>query len=200
MGRGAGAPARRGARGGGAGPSAARGRDADGARGAARVLGGWRSRAWSSRALLRRGGRAAGGGGARDRGASRSSSWTGSCATTASRRTTRAATRRRRGGRRLASRGDGMWTAGEPEPGDPDWFDRLEPMPLSAMDTPIALTGEVNRLPRTFVLCERWGMGEQAERALARGWQVRGGGLLARVPAAPSRKVRGAAAGGARRT
>ena len=71
-----------------------------------------------------------------------------------------------------ASRGDGMWTAGRPEPGDPDWFDRLEPMPLSAMDTPIALTGEVDRLPRTFVLCERWGMGEQAERALARGWRV----------------------------
>jgi pimeloyl-ACP methyl ester carboxylesterase len=69
-------------------------------------------------------------------------------------------------------RGDGMWTPGEPDPGDPDWFDRLEPMPLSAMDSPISLSGEVNRLPRTFVLCERWGMGEQAERALERGWRV----------------------------
>jgi pimeloyl-ACP methyl ester carboxylesterase len=71
-----------------------------------------------------------------------------------------------------AERGDGMWTPGEPEPGDPDWFDRLEPMPLSAMESPISLTGAVNRLPRLFVLCERWGMGEQAERALARGWRV----------------------------
>jgi pimeloyl-ACP methyl ester carboxylesterase len=69
-------------------------------------------------------------------------------------------------------RGDGMWTAGKPGPGDPDWFDRLQPMPLSAMDTPITLTGAVNRLPRTFVLCRRWGMGEQAERALERGWRI----------------------------
>jgi pimeloyl-ACP methyl ester carboxylesterase len=69
-------------------------------------------------------------------------------------------------------RGDGMWTPGERGPGDPDWFDRLEPMPLSAMESPISLTGAVDRLPRTFVLCERWGMGEQAERALERGWRV----------------------------
>jgi pimeloyl-ACP methyl ester carboxylesterase len=70
------------------------------------------------------------------------------------------------------ARGDGMWTAGKPGPGDPDWFDRLQPMPLSAMDAPIRLSGAVNRLPRLFVLCERWGMEEQAERALARGWRV----------------------------
>ena len=160
--------------GGRARPAAARGGDADGARGAAR--GGGRPAAVRGRGrpLLRRARRAAGGRGAR--GALRRGRRRGRDrrATTASRRTTPAATRRRRGGPRRAARGDGMWTAGEPAPGDPDWFDRLEPMPLSAMEAPIALTGEVDRLPRTFVLCGGGGWGSRPSGrwpAAGRSWR-----------------------------
>ena len=71
-----------------------------------------------------------------------------------------------------ASRGDGMWTSGSPEPGAPGWWDRLRPMPLSAMESPISLSGAVDRLPRTFVRCTRGGMDEQAVRARERGWRV----------------------------
>lgn len=80
----------------------------------------------------------------------------------------------RAAGRRAEAqrRGDGMWTAGAQGPGDPDWFGRLQPMPLSAMEAPVALSGAVDRLPRTFVACSRGGMDEQAERARARGWRV----------------------------
>jgi pimeloyl-ACP methyl ester carboxylesterase len=69
-------------------------------------------------------------------------------------------------------RGDGMWTPGLPDPFDPDWADDLEPMPLSAMESPIVLTGAADRLPRVYVRCTRGGMDEQAERARARGWRV----------------------------
>ncbi len=71
-----------------------------------------------------------------------------------------------------ARRGDGMWTSGEPSPGDPSWFSHLVPMPLSAFESPVRLTGAVDGLPRTYVLCEEWGMADQATRARQRGWKV----------------------------
>ena len=71
-----------------------------------------------------------------------------------------------------ARRGDGMWTSGEPSPGDPAWFRHLAPMPISAFESPIRLTGAVDGLPRTYVLCEKWGMADQATRARQRGWKV----------------------------
>jgi pimeloyl-ACP methyl ester carboxylesterase len=71
-----------------------------------------------------------------------------------------------------ASRGDGMWTPGEPEFGDPDWFDELVPMPVSAFEAPVELLGFANQLPRWFVHCLRSDFGTQAERARARGWTV----------------------------
>jgi hypothetical protein len=71
-----------------------------------------------------------------------------------------------------AERGDGMWTAGERVPGNPQWSDRLEPMPVSAFEAPVRLTGAADRLPRLFVHCTRGGMDEQAERARERGWRV----------------------------
>jgi pimeloyl-ACP methyl ester carboxylesterase len=69
-------------------------------------------------------------------------------------------------------RGDGMWTAGEPDRDDPPWRSRLVPMPLSAMESPVVLSGAVDRLPRTYVFCSRGGMDEQAPRARERGWTV----------------------------
>jgi pimeloyl-ACP methyl ester carboxylesterase len=70
-----------------------------------------------------------------------------------------------------SERGDGMWTPAQPDI-RADWVERLEPFPLSAMETPISLSGAVDSLPRTYVLCSRGGMDEQAERARERGWRV----------------------------
>jgi pimeloyl-ACP methyl ester carboxylesterase len=46
----------------------------------------------------------------------------------------------------------------------------LSPMPLAAFDTPVAFAGL--DVPHRFVHCTRSDMGEQADRARARGWEV----------------------------
>jgi pimeloyl-ACP methyl ester carboxylesterase len=71
-----------------------------------------------------------------------------------------------------AARGDGMWTAGDPPPLAPDWWSRLEPMPLSAFEAPVAIPPAVAALPSTFVHCLRSDFAGQAARARARGWTV----------------------------
>jgi pimeloyl-ACP methyl ester carboxylesterase len=68
-------------------------------------------------------------------------------------------------------RGDGMWTAGAASP-EPAWWRRLGPMPVSAFDAAVELTGTAARLPGWFVHCLRSDFAEQAARARARGWTV----------------------------
>jgi pimeloyl-ACP methyl ester carboxylesterase len=70
------------------------------------------------------------------------------------------------------ARGDGMWTAGEPGPLLPDWFGRLVPMPISAFEAPVALSGAAASLPSWFVWCTRSDFEPQALRARERGWTV----------------------------
>src|SRR4051812_33133911 len=69
-------------------------------------------------------------------------------------------------------RGDGMWTAGRPGLGDPDWFGDLVPMPISAFEAPVALSGGFAALPKWFVHCLRSDFELQAQRARERGWTV----------------------------
>lgn len=71
-----------------------------------------------------------------------------------------------------AARGDGLWPPPPASPGDPDWMDRLVPMPLSAFEAPVRVTSAVASLPATFLRCTRSDMGAQAERARNRGWPV----------------------------
>lgn len=67
--------------------------------------------------------------------------------------------------RRAAARvGGGLF----PPPADVD--PRLVPMPVSAFEAPVEF-GAVD-VPRTFVWCTRSDMGEQARRAVERGWRV----------------------------
>ena len=75
---------------------------------------------------------------------------------------------RRREGR---ERGDGMWTAGEASP-EPAWWSRLEPMPVSAFEAPVELTGASAQVPGVFVHCLRSDFADEAARARARGWSV----------------------------
>jgi pimeloyl-ACP methyl ester carboxylesterase len=75
---------------------------------------------------------------------------------------------RRREGR---ERGDGMWTAGEASP-EPAWWTRLEPMPVSAFEAPVELSGTATEPPGWFVHCLRSDFADEAERARARGWTV----------------------------
>ncbi len=70
------------------------------------------------------------------------------------------------------ARGDGMWTAGDPPEMAPEWWRRLTPMPISAFEAPVPLTGAAARLPSWFVRCLRSDFADQAERARARGWTV----------------------------
>jgi pimeloyl-ACP methyl ester carboxylesterase len=69
-----------------------------------------------------------------------------------------------------AERGDGMWTAGEPDGVEPDWWRRLAPMPLSAFEAPVRLRSP--RPPGLFVHCLRSDFASQAQRARERGWEV----------------------------
>ena len=71
-----------------------------------------------------------------------------------------------------AARGDGRWPPPPAKPGDPEWMSRLVPMPLSAFEEPVRVTPSVAALPATFIRCTRSDLGEQAERARRRGWQV----------------------------
>jgi pimeloyl-ACP methyl ester carboxylesterase len=68
-----------------------------------------------------------------------------------------------------AGRGDGRFAV--PAPQAP-WGSRLVPIPVSAFEAPVRLSGAVDALPRTFLWCLEGDMGEQAQRAGARGWQV----------------------------
>jgi pimeloyl-ACP methyl ester carboxylesterase len=68
-------------------------------------------------------------------------------------------------------RGDGMWTAGAESP-EPAWWPRLQPMPVSAFDAAVELTGTAAQLPGWFVHCLRSDFAAQAARARARGWTV----------------------------
>jgi pimeloyl-ACP methyl ester carboxylesterase len=67
-------------------------------------------------------------------------------------------------------RGDGMWTAGTESP-EPSWWRRLQPMPISAFDAAVELTGPTP-LPGWFVHCSKSDFADQAARARARGWTV----------------------------
>ena len=69
-------------------------------------------------------------------------------------------------------RGDGMWTAGDPPAFAPEWYARMEPMPISAFEAPVRLTGRAASLPSWFVLCLDGDFASQAERARERGWTV----------------------------
>jgi pimeloyl-ACP methyl ester carboxylesterase len=71
--------------------------------------------------------------------------------------------------RREQARETGLW---QPEVDDlpPSWARRLVGMPISAWDAPVRFTPL--DVPRTFVLCLRDPMADQAERARARGWNV----------------------------
>lgn len=71
-----------------------------------------------------------------------------------------------------AARGDGLWAPPPPGPGDPPWMDRLVPMPLSAFETPVAEPEAVRALPGVYIACSRSEMGEQADRARRRGWEI----------------------------
>jgi pimeloyl-ACP methyl ester carboxylesterase len=68
-------------------------------------------------------------------------------------------------------RGDGMWTAGAESP-EPAWWPRLQPMPVSAFDVAVELTGSAAQLPGWFVHCLKSDFADQAARARARGWRV----------------------------
>ena len=54
----------------------------------------------------------------------------------------------------------------------PAWWDSLEPMPTSAFEAPVSLSGAAARLPSWFVHCLRSDFGSQAARARERGWTV----------------------------
>ena len=72
-----------------------------------------------------------------------------------------------------AAHGDGLWPPPPASPGDPEWMNRLVPMPVSAFEEPVRVTTAVSSLPGTFIRCTRSDMGqEQAERARRRGWRV----------------------------
>jgi pimeloyl-ACP methyl ester carboxylesterase len=71
-----------------------------------------------------------------------------------------------------AERGDGLWPPLAASPGDPEWMNRLVPMPLSAFEEPVRVTPPVAALPGTFIRCTRSDLGRQAERARSRGWRV----------------------------
>ena len=71
-----------------------------------------------------------------------------------------------------ATRGDGMWTAGDPPAMAPEWWSRLKPMPISAFEAPVPLTGAAARLPSWFVWCRKSDFADQAARARERGWTV----------------------------
>jgi pimeloyl-ACP methyl ester carboxylesterase len=68
-------------------------------------------------------------------------------------------------------RGDGMWTAGAESP-EPPWWPRLQPMPVSAFDAAVELTGTAAKLPAWFVHCLKSDFADQAARARTRGWTV----------------------------
>jgi pimeloyl-ACP methyl ester carboxylesterase len=70
------------------------------------------------------------------------------------------------------ARGDGMWTAGDPPAFAPEWYGRMKPMPISAFEAPVSLSGAAARLPSWFVHCVGEDFGGQAQRARARGWTV----------------------------
>lgn len=71
-----------------------------------------------------------------------------------------------------AERGDGLWTAGEPGPMAPSWWERMTPMPLSAFEAPVAVPAAWHELPKWFVHCLKSDFASQAERARERGWTV----------------------------
>lgn len=63
--------------------------------------------------------------------------------------------------RRSEAAADGYWRGEDP---------RMRPMPISASEAPVPFRAV--DVPRTFVHCLRSDMGEQAERARARGWRI----------------------------
>jgi hypothetical protein len=65
-----------------------------------------------------------------------------------------------------------MWTAGEPPELEPAWWSRMTPMPISAFEAPVPLTGVAAQLPSWFVWCLRSDFADQAARARERGWTV----------------------------
>ena len=71
--------------------------------------------------------------------------------------------------RRDAARETGLWWPEVDDPA-PDWAARLAGMPISAWEAPVDFTPL--DVPRTFVLCRRDPMADQAARAQARGWTV----------------------------
>ena len=71
-----------------------------------------------------------------------------------------------------ADRGDGRWPPPVRGAGEPEWMDRLVPMPISSFAEPVRVTPSVAALPGTFVRCTRSDMDAQAERARRRGWPV----------------------------
>jgi pimeloyl-ACP methyl ester carboxylesterase len=68
-------------------------------------------------------------------------------------------------------RGDGMWTAGAASP-EPAWWPRLQPMPVSAFEAGVELSGSATQLPGWFLHCLKSDFAGQAARARARGWTV----------------------------
>ena len=64
-----------------------------------------------------------------------------------------------------------MWTAGAQSP-EPAWWPRLQPMPVSAFDAAVELTGSAAQLPGWFVHCLKSDFADQAARGRARGWTV----------------------------
>ena len=71
--------------------------------------------------------------------------------------------------RREAARETGLWWPEVDDP-EPDWAPRLVGMPISAWEAPVRFTPL--DVPRTFVLCLRDPMADQAARARERGWTV----------------------------
>lgn len=71
-----------------------------------------------------------------------------------------------------AARGDGLWPPPSRGDGDPEWMERLVPMPLSAFEEPVRVPPAVRALPGIFIRCTRSDMEEQAERAHRREWSV----------------------------